>query len=122
MSRGSLPDPLDVLAEHERRACDALVIIRGGGAAVDLWWLNDLELGRTLCNAPLPCFTGIGHERDSTILGSAVSPHPDPLGDLTAFGRTSGRAPLQHGLPRDPCPTPPGRAVWVVVPDNGCSL
>jgi exodeoxyribonuclease VII large subunit len=35
---------------------------------VDLWWLNDLELARTLCNTPLPCFTEIGHVRDSTIL------------------------------------------------------
>ncbi len=54
--------------EHRQRPCDALVLIRGGGAVTDLAWLNDLELARTLCDSPLPVHTGIGHERDSTIL------------------------------------------------------
>ena len=34
----------------------------------DLAWLNDLELARLVCRAPIPVFTGIGHERDGTIL------------------------------------------------------
>jgi exodeoxyribonuclease VII large subunit len=47
---------------------DALCIIRGGGAVTDLYWLNELELASTLCQFKLPVFTGIGHERDNTIL------------------------------------------------------
>ena len=47
---------------------DAVVIIRGGGAVNDLAWLNDYELAKTLCTLPVPVLTGIGHERDSTIL------------------------------------------------------
>lgn len=47
---------------------DAVVIIRGGGAVNDLAWLNDYELAKTLCTLQLPVLTGIGHERDSTIL------------------------------------------------------
>jgi exodeoxyribonuclease VII large subunit len=47
---------------------DAIVIIRGGGAVNDLAWLNDYRLARLICDAPAPVFTGIGHERDSTIL------------------------------------------------------
>jgi exodeoxyribonuclease VII large subunit len=47
---------------------DAAVIIRGGGAVNDLAWLNDYELARCICEAPLPVLTGIGHERDSTVL------------------------------------------------------
>ena len=47
---------------------DAVVIIRGGGAVNDLAWLNDYELAKTLCTLKLPVLTGIGHERDSTIL------------------------------------------------------
>jgi exodeoxyribonuclease VII large subunit len=47
---------------------DAICIIRGGGSVTDLYWLNDLELARTVCHCPLPIFTGIGHERDNTIL------------------------------------------------------
>lgn len=47
---------------------DAIMIIRGGGAASDLAHLNDLRLARTICRCPVPVFTGIGHERDNTIL------------------------------------------------------
>ena len=47
---------------------DAVVIIRGGGAVNDLAWLNDYELARTVCELELPLLTGIGHERDSTLL------------------------------------------------------
>ncbi len=47
---------------------DAICIIRGGGSVTDLYWLNDLELARTVCVSPVPVCTGIGHERDSTIL------------------------------------------------------
>ncbi len=47
---------------------DAVVIIRGGGAVNDLSWLNDYELARALCELELPVLTGIGHERDSTLL------------------------------------------------------
>lgn len=47
---------------------DAIVIIRGGGAVNDLAWLNDYELARWVCTSPVPVLTGIGHERDNTIL------------------------------------------------------
>lgn len=47
---------------------DAVVIIRGGGAVNDLAWLNDYDLARCICELPVPVFTGIGHERDSTVL------------------------------------------------------
>lgn len=47
---------------------DAVAIIRGGGAVNDLAWLNDYELAKTLCTLLVPVLTGIGHERDNTIL------------------------------------------------------
>jgi exodeoxyribonuclease VII large subunit len=47
---------------------DAVVIIRGGGAVNDLAWLNDYALARFVCELPVPVFTGIGHERDSTVI------------------------------------------------------
>lgn len=47
---------------------DAVVVIRGGGAVNDLAWLNDYELARTICELPVPVLTGIGHERDRTVL------------------------------------------------------
>lgn len=53
---------------HQEIPFDALVVIRGGGASSDLAWLNDLDLATLLCKAPLPVFTGIGHQVDNTIL------------------------------------------------------
>jgi len=58
----------EALAAHRQCPFDALVVIRGGGSVTDLAWLNDLELARLVCRAPIPVLTGIGHERDSTIL------------------------------------------------------
>ena len=47
---------------------DAVCIIRGGGAVNDLAWLNDYALARAVCECGVPVLTGIGHERDETIL------------------------------------------------------
>ncbi len=47
---------------------DAVVIIRGGGAVNDLAWLNDYALARCICELEVPVLTGIGHERDNTVL------------------------------------------------------
>jgi exodeoxyribonuclease VII large subunit len=47
---------------------DAVALIRGGGAVNDLAWLDDLELARGVCLLEVPVLTGIGHERDRSIL------------------------------------------------------
>jgi exodeoxyribonuclease VII large subunit len=59
---------LQALTAHKQKPFDALVVIRGGGSVTDLAWLNDLELAKLICQSPVPVFTGIGHERDNTIL------------------------------------------------------
>ncbi len=59
---------LQALTAHKKMPFDALVVIRGGGSVTDLAWLNDMELAKLLCQSPVPIFTGIGHERDNTIL------------------------------------------------------
>lgn len=47
---------------------DVIVIIRGGGSVSDLAWLDDYDLSRTICDLNIPVFTGIGHQRDNTIV------------------------------------------------------
>lgn len=47
---------------------DAVVIIRGGGATSDLSGFDTLALAENVANFPLPVITGIGHERDESIL------------------------------------------------------
>jgi exodeoxyribonuclease VII large subunit len=59
---------LEAITREHRRLPDAVVVIRGGGAVNDLAWLNDYALARWICECPVPVFSGIGHERDNTIL------------------------------------------------------
>ncbi len=46
---------------------DCLVIIRGGGAKLDLAPFNDYDLCKSIAEMSLPVLTGIGHETDETI-------------------------------------------------------
>ena len=47
---------------------DVIVIIRGGGATADLSGFDTLALAENVAQFPLPIITGIGHERDESIL------------------------------------------------------
>jgi len=47
---------------------DCVVIVRGGGARLDLTAFDGLELCKTVAQMPLPVFTGIGHDVDETVL------------------------------------------------------
>ncbi len=49
-------------------AFDCVVIIRGGGATSDLSGFDTLTLAEHVANFPLPVITGIGHERDESVL------------------------------------------------------
>lgn len=62
-------------AMHESNPFDALIIIRGGGAKLDLQPLNSYPIAKMIAETNLPVITGIGHERDKTILDevSAIS-------------------------------------------------
>lgn len=63
---------------------DAVVIIRGGGAVNDLAWLNDYLLARTVCELGLPVLTGIGHERDNTLLDEVAQQRFDTPSKVAA--------------------------------------
>lgn len=58
---------LDRIYEH-RDLFDAVVIIRGGGATSDLNSFDSYLLAANCAQFPLPILTGIGHERDDTIV------------------------------------------------------
>ncbi|MGL5786394.1 MAG: exodeoxyribonuclease VII large subunit [Bacteroidales bacterium] len=47
---------------------DVVVIIRGGGSASDLNCFDNYLLGAAVANCSLPVITGIGHERDTSVL------------------------------------------------------
>jgi len=47
---------------------DCVVIIRGGGATSDMSGFDTLALAENVANFPIPIITGIGHDRDESIL------------------------------------------------------
>ena len=54
---------------------DAVVIIRGGGATSDMSGFDTLALAENVANFPLPIITGIGHDRDESILDMVSHTH-----------------------------------------------
>lgn len=52
----------------ESKDWDAVVIIRGGGAVSDLNGFDTYLLAANVAQFPLPVITGIGHDRDETVL------------------------------------------------------
>lgn len=49
------------------RACDVLIIGRGGGSIEDLWAFNDEALAYAIYNCEIPTVSAVGHEIDYTI-------------------------------------------------------
>lgn len=52
----------------EADSFDCVVIIRGGGATSDMSGFDTLALAENVANFPLPVITGIGHDRDESVL------------------------------------------------------
>lgn len=58
-----------------RTPVDAVILLRGGGAKLDLDVFNDLTLCRTIAAMDVPVITGIGHETDSTLVDVVAHTH-----------------------------------------------
>lgn len=63
----SIISALDRVYEHIDKF-DAVIIIRGGGATSELSSFDSYLLAANCAQFPLPIITGIGHERDDTVL------------------------------------------------------
>lgn len=59
---------LERIFDYTRGTFDCVVIIRGGGATSDMSGFDTLALAENVANFPLPIITGIGHDRDESIL------------------------------------------------------
>lgn len=67
----SLIEALQAINQQQEQF-DAVVIIRGGGASVDLSCFDSYNLCCHCAQFPLPILTGIGHTRDISILDMVV--------------------------------------------------
>ena len=63
----SVINALDLIAADQEE-WDVVVLIRGGGATSDLDGYENYDLAANVAQFPLPILTGIGHERDDTVI------------------------------------------------------
>jgi len=63
----SVTAALDRIYEYET-LFDVVVIIRGGGSTSDLMCFDNYWIAYNIAQFPLPVFSGIGHERDETVV------------------------------------------------------
>lgn len=62
------------LAELQTQSAsyDAILLLRGGGSKLDLVAFDDYGLCRDIAQTPLPVLTGIGHERDYSLVDAVA--------------------------------------------------
>jgi exodeoxyribonuclease VII large subunit len=51
----------------ERRGCDLVVVVRGGGARTDLATFDSEDVARAIASLEVPVWPGIGHEVDRSV-------------------------------------------------------
>lgn len=74
----SIIDALGRVADRMEQF-DAVVIVRGGGSQSDLSCFNAYRLSNHVAQFPLPVLTGIGHDKDQSVVDMvAASPHKTP--------------------------------------------
>ncbi|HOY18705.1 MAG TPA: exodeoxyribonuclease VII large subunit [Haliscomenobacter sp.] len=56
------------VVQRQASRFDAVALIRGGGAKLDLAGFDSLALCQAIADFPLPIFTGIGHDVDETLV------------------------------------------------------
>lgn len=61
----NIANQLQKLSSNHR--FDTAIIIRGGGARLDLSAFDEYELGKAIANCPIPVITGVGHDVDETV-------------------------------------------------------
>lgn len=72
---------------NTEKACDVIIIGRGGGSIEDLWAFNDESLAREIYRSEIPIVSAVGHETDFTIsdfVADLRAPTPSAAAELVS--------------------------------------
>ncbi len=67
----------------EKSSFDLVVIVRGGGSDTDFKSFNSFELSNYVADFPIPVLTGIGHDRNTSIVDLMARKHKTPTETAT---------------------------------------
>ncbi len=66
------------LIEKSQEKFDVVVIVRGGGSQTDFKPFEEYDLAKCIATFPIPVLTGIGHDRNTSIVDLMARQHKTP--------------------------------------------
>lgn len=84
---------------NQDKACDVLLVTRGGGSLEDMWCFNDEELAEAIFASELPIVSAVGHEVDTSIsdmVADLRAPTPSAAAELLVPDQTEYRQQLNQ--------------------------